>query len=92
MFHIVFNADENYIKYLSVLLVNIIQNTDKTKIFRDYIGGGVLTQKLQEKDEEEGYIFHILSDTLSQECQDKLQALQEQLSLIYPCEIRIHNC
>ncbi len=36
MFHIVFNADENYIKYLSVLLVNIIQNTDKTKIFRDY--------------------------------------------------------
>ncbi|WP_334094423.1 glycosyltransferase family 8 protein [Helicobacter typhlonius] len=90
MFHIVFNADENYIKYLSVLLVNIIQNTDKTKIFRDYIGGGVLTQKLQEKDEEEGYIFHILSDTLSQECQDKLQALQEQLSLIYPCEIRIH--
>lgn len=41
MFHIVFNADENYIKYLSVLLVNIIQNTDKTKIFRDYIGGGI---------------------------------------------------
>ena len=31
MFHIVFNADENYIKYLSVLLVNIIQN-----IFSDY--------------------------------------------------------
>lgn len=49
MFHIVFNADENYIKYLSVLLVNIIQNTDKTKIFRDYIGGGGINSKATRK-------------------------------------------
>lgn len=37
MFHIVFSADENYIKYLAVLLVNIIQNTDKSKTFTDFI-------------------------------------------------------
>ncbi|MCX2716886.1 glycosyltransferase family 8 protein [Helicobacter sp. MIT 21-1697] len=35
-------------------------------------------------------MFHILSNALSQECQDKLQTLQKQLSLTYPCEIHIH--
>ncbi|MCX2716887.1 hypothetical protein OQH61_03965 [Helicobacter sp. MIT 21-1697] len=40
MFHIVFSSDENYIKYLSVLLTSIIKHTDTSKAFRDYMGGG----------------------------------------------------
>lgn len=57
-----------------------------------YLGGGDLAQKLQNKkcDKSEGYVFHILSDALSQETQNKLQLLQNELSLIYPCEICIH--
>ena len=36
MFHIVFNADENYIKYTAVLINSIIKNTDKNKKFKDF--------------------------------------------------------
>ena len=35
MFHIVFNTDENYIKYLAVLITSIIKNTDTTKNLYD---------------------------------------------------------
>ena len=40
MFHIVFSADENYIKYLSVLLTSIIKYTDTNKTFENYVSGG----------------------------------------------------
>ncbi|WP_301194328.1 hypothetical protein [Helicobacter japonicus] len=40
MFHIVFSADENYIKYLSVLLTSIIKYTDRSKTFENYLSGG----------------------------------------------------
>ena len=48
MFHIVFNIDENYIKYLAVLITSIIKNTDTTKNLYDISknnttgGGGIL--------------------------------------------------
>ena len=37
MFHIVFNADENYVKYNAVLITSIIHNTDTTRKFTDFI-------------------------------------------------------
>ena len=35
MFPIVFNADENYIKYTSVLITSIIKNTNSQKSFKE---------------------------------------------------------
>ncbi|MCW1332457.1 hypothetical protein OLP47_07105 [Campylobacter jejuni] len=31
MFHIVFNSDDNYIKYTAVLITSIVKNTDINK-------------------------------------------------------------
>ncbi|WP_170999486.1 hypothetical protein [Campylobacter sp. MIT 12-5580] len=51
MFHIVFNADENYIKYCAVLMTSIVKNTDTSKNFKDFfdeealnsaMGGGLI--------------------------------------------------
>lgn len=40
MFHIVFNANQNYMKYTAVLITNIIHYTDKSKSFEDFIQAG----------------------------------------------------
>lgn len=79
MFHIVSCCDENYIKYLSVLLTSIVKNTDTSKCLIDYIG-----------ENRKSYVFHILSDAISQETQDKIHDLQKELTKIYPCEILVH--
>ncbi|MBM0637784.1 glycosyltransferase family 8 protein [Campylobacter sp. VicNov18] len=73
MYHVVFSADENYIKYTAVLITSIILNTNKNSIL-----------------ENEKYVFHILSDFLSQDTQDKLFRLQKNLNEIFPCEINFH--
>ncbi len=36
MFHIVFNADQNYMKYAAVLITNIIHYTDTSKKYTDF--------------------------------------------------------
>ncbi|EAH9643686.1 glycosyltransferase family 8 protein, partial [Campylobacter jejuni] len=36
MFHIVFNSDENYIKYSAVLMTSIVKNTNVKLGFKDY--------------------------------------------------------
>lgn len=71
MYHIVFNVNDGYIKYLSVLLYSIVKNTDNT-------GGG-------------GFVFHILTDGLKHETEQKLQALETKLNEIYPCELHIYT-
>ncbi|NDJ26462.1 hypothetical protein GW575_00620 [Campylobacter sp. MIT 19-121] len=113
MFHIVFNADENYIKYCAVLMTSIIKNTDTSKKFKDFfdeealnsaMGGGHCTDKensnitykllnyenLSEEEKTEGYIFHILTDFISNSTRKKLNELQDELSKIYPCKICIY--
>ena len=37
MFHIVLNADRNYMKYVAVLLTNIIYYTDTHKKYADFL-------------------------------------------------------
>ncbi|WP_301008977.1 glycosyltransferase family 8 protein [Helicobacter sp. UBA3407] len=39
---------------------------------------------------EQGYCFHILSDSLSLCTQNKLQELEKELNALYPCRILIH--
>lgn len=49
MFHICFAANEDYVKYASVLMTSIIKNTDSSKSFQDFFeaknvsngGGGI---------------------------------------------------
>ncbi|MFQ6341402.1 hypothetical protein [Campylobacter sp. VTCC 70190] len=40
MFDIVFNANDNYVKYLSVLITSIVKNTDPNKKFQDFFEEG----------------------------------------------------
>ena len=75
MYHIVFNADENYIKYASVLITNIIHKINKTN--------NCAPMPL---------CFHILTNRLSQDTQDKLNALCDStLQELYPFCIKIYN-
>lgn len=47
---------------------------------------------LSNDERREGYIFHIISDFLSDDSRVRLTKLAKDLSVIYPCEIRIHIC
>ncbi|MCH5322440.1 MAG: glycosyltransferase family 8 protein [Helicobacter sp.] len=100
MFPIVFNADENYIKFSAVLITSIVKNTNLSKSFKELCKQNPKNfiekyehlnyDSLSKKEQKEGYIFHILSNFVSDETRKKLEKLCEELSLIYPCEIRIH--
>ena len=100
MFHIAFNADENYIKYTAVLITSIVKNT-KTKLqFKDLFESAndelrkypkIDFAKLDEKEKNEGYVFHIISDFVSEQNKEKLKNLEKELSKIYPCEILLHT-
>ncbi|EJZ3230372.1 glycosyltransferase family 8 protein [Campylobacter jejuni] len=82
MFHIVFSADENYIKYTAVLITSIVFNTDKNKKFKDFDKNSNI--------KNEKYIFHILSNFVNDKTREKLINLQKKLNEYFPCEIKIH--
>ncbi|WP_179853855.1 glycosyltransferase family 8 protein [Campylobacter coli] len=74
-YHVVFNADQNYIKYIAVIITNIIYKLDKS----------------QTDIAEEKFYFHILTDFIDKTLLEKLKLLQKELSLIFPCEIFVHK-
>ncbi|TKX34236.1 glycosyltransferase family 8 protein [Campylobacter taeniopygiae] len=82
MYHLVFSADENYIKYTSVLITSIILNTDKNKKIQDFDKNSNI--------KNEKYFFHILSNFVSDKTREKLLNLQNALNEIFPCKIIIH--
>lgn len=105
MFHIVFSADENYIKYTAVLINSIIKNTNLNLHFKDFCQKptpqmlpnssfssyeNLNFDDLSAENRAEGYIFHILSDQVSTATQNKLKALEKSLNEIYPCLIITH--
>lgn len=104
MFHILFSADENYIKYTSVLITSIIYNTNPKLTFKDFCQTNSFQPKsssfssyenidfntLSKEERQEGYIFHILSNAISKATQNKLAQLQNTLNFIYPCKILTH--
>lgn len=49
-------------------------------------------ESLSDDEKKEGYVFHILSDFVSDDSRQKLNNLAKELSKIYPCEIIIHIC
>ncbi|KAA6233739.1 glycosyltransferase family 8 protein [Campylobacter sp. LR264d] len=105
MMNIFFNADENYIKYLAVLITSIVKNTDSKKSFKEFCEKpafkankdsflssyeNVNFEILSDEDKKEGYIFHILTNFISDETRDKLLLTCQNLNALYPCEVRIH--
>lgn len=74
MYHIIFSADENYIKYTAVLITSIVKNTNKNKFYL----------------KENKYYFHILSNFISDSTIKKIQGLEKELNDIFPCIIQIH--
>ncbi len=102
MFHIVFSADENYIKYTAVLIASIVKNTDSQQSFKDFcdtqvikgifshFGDYDLSVVSNQSNAQEGYVFHILSNSVSEETKDKLNQLEKALSKDYPCQIIVH--
>lgn len=105
MFHIILSADENYIKYASVLITSVIYNTNPKLTFKDFCQKedfkapknssfstyqNIDFSKLSKQEAQEGYIFNILSDSISSTTQNQLTELQNTLNTIYPCEILTH--
>ncbi|MBZ7937989.1 glycosyltransferase family 8 protein, partial [Campylobacter molothri] len=99
MFHIVFNSDENYIKYLAVLMTSIVKNTNVKLGFKDYCNSLNISKDLKSYktiksfccNKDEKYIFHIIINQVSDQTRAKLIDLQNDLNRYYPCEIIIHN-
>ena len=58
MFHIVFNADENYMKYVAVLMTNIVHYTDPMKSYADFVGGNVGESRERERERERDGLRH----------------------------------
>ncbi|WP_297813780.1 glycosyltransferase [uncultured Helicobacter sp.] len=98
MFHIVFSADENYIPYTAVLIASIVQNTDTSKGFErlcqsSNMGDNSAIRNLKAEslnERQEGYIFHILSNSVNEQTREKLERLEKSLTEIYPCTIQVH--
>lgn len=95
MFHIVLNLNDDYAKYASVLISSIVKKTDTTKTLdkiyeENRIFNSYPNIKTSCNQSEEGYVFHILSDFLSDETRNKLDYLKEDLAKIYPCDIKIY--
>ncbi|MDY4399861.1 glycosyltransferase family 8 protein [Helicobacter bilis] len=125
MYHIVFNANDDYIKYLAVLCHSIVKNAAHNNIIETMGGGGKLsfahTQSISyyEKDNESippslnnpdlskdntplyksqnsqiqnnPFAFHILTDGLKHETEQKLQTLELELNKLYPCKFHIYT-
>ncbi|EAI6922715.1 TPA: glycosyltransferase family 8 protein [Campylobacter jejuni] len=99
MFHIVFNSDENYIKYSAVLMTSIVKNTNVKLGFKDYFNKANISEDLKiykfikpfYRNKDEKYIFHIIINQISDQTRSKLIDLQNNLNQHYPCEIIIHN-
>ncbi|EGK8127595.1 glycosyltransferase family 8 protein [Campylobacter lari] len=83
MLHIILCADDNYVKFSSVLITSIVNNTNKSKFNNDYSHEKTINA-------EEGYFFHILTNFISEKNRKKLVLLKQELSKIYPIKIEIH--
>ncbi len=47
---------------------------------------------LSDDEKSEGYVFHILTDKITENSRQKLENLAQTLAEIYPCEILVHIC
>lgn len=94
MFHIAFGCNESYVKYLSVLITSIMKNINSQKTFLDIYKETNILPKIDINSLElrEGFVFHILIDSIQEKTSIKLNQMIEQLSkeCDYPAEIKLH--
>ncbi|EGK8165997.1 glycosyltransferase family 8 protein [Campylobacter coli] len=94
MFHVVFGCNESYIKYLSVLITSIMRNINNQKTFLDVYKETKMFPKIDINSFKlkEGFIFHILIDSIQEKTSIKLEQMIKQLSQEcgYPAEIKLH--
>ncbi|EAI2519194.1 glycosyltransferase family 8 protein, partial [Campylobacter jejuni] len=94
MFHIVFGCNESYVKYLSVLITSIMKNINSQKTFLDvYKEANILPKiDINSLESREGFIFHILIDSIQEKTSIKLDQMIKHLSREndYPAEIKLH--
>lgn len=77
MFHIVFNATEDYLAYAAVLMTSIIEQAQK---------------KIEQKTiTEPEFTFHIITDKISASYRDKIKNFEQELSKVTPTNILIHT-
>lgn len=81
MFHIGFGASNAYIPFVAVVINSIVNI---------YIYNEKGRQPAEISAPEEGFVFHILSDAVSQENANKLAQLEEELNKILPVKISVH--
>ena len=77
-YHIVFGLDDNYVKYCAVTMSSIVRCLDNDK-----------TQKIPHY--AKPIHFHLIADTLTNETQEGLKALEKTLCAIYPTKITIYH-
>lgn len=90
MYHIFFNSSQEYIPYVCVCITSIINKLDKTVSYKDEARDVLYTQE-NGKTCEERFCFHILSDIVPLELQNKVKAVEEELNKLYPVSIEIHS-
>ncbi|MFC3868202.1 glycosyltransferase family 8 protein [Helicobacter equorum] len=124
MYHIVFNINDDYMKYLAVLCHSIVKNAVYNSTDEITGGGGETIAHTQSischakdnvgtihslnnialsKDnifsyesqnsqiQNNPFAFHILTDGLKHETEQKLQALEIELNRLYPCKFHIYT-
>lgn len=105
MFHIVFCADEKYMKFAAAMMNNIIHKVNLNKTFKDFFLANTENSSqnylvdfskeeyshLSEDEKKEGFVFHILAKDISNISCEKLLNLVATLDQIYPCELKIHK-
>ncbi|HDZ5087889.1 TPA: glycosyltransferase family 8 protein, partial [Campylobacter jejuni] len=84
MYHIVFNADDNYIKYMVVLITSIIKNANSQSNATNIL-------HLEQKNQKEKFVFHVLTDFISTDNMRKTIEFCKELDKIYPCEINFYK-
>lgn len=87
MYHIVFNGDENYIKFIAAAINSIVINTNPNESYKNKFTEPLVSDETLF---EEKYFFHILTDQLSEETKNKVKMLEEKLNAVFPTSIQLH--
>ena len=98
MFHVVFCGDEKYFKYIAVCMTSIVKNINPSRRFDSFLENMTdeeknkirSTFKIQESIQEK-YIFHIISNIVSEKTVTKIKNFESELNKIVPVEIIIHK-
>ncbi|TKX28188.1 hypothetical protein CQA38_08580 [Campylobacter sp. MIT 12-5580] len=102
MFHIALVCSNEHCKFAAVAMCNVIDRIDPKKKFKDMFDNSKINKELQDykkldynclstEEQEEGCVFHILTDGIDDSNLAKLNELETILNKKYPCKLQIHK-